>query len=231
MARNIVDLAWPAYDGSPEQAEARDALIDRAIDTAFPRHGVALNDTNLRTLAAAARAARRSQLWAVRLWHEGKARHAREPSAAADLAAWGAGVAARQAGDWVRLVDELLVSVRRYRVVEGNAAGPSWRRRAAQRFAKRCATELGIITPEVLWIRPVEQGGDLVTIGDIAGCAPKSDRSVIFVRSDILTERERLRVVAHEVAHHSGADEGRALAYERAALRRHTAVPLHHAVA
>jgi hypothetical protein len=48
---------------------------------------------------------------------------------------------------------------------------------------------------------------------------------VIFVRVDIRTERDRLRVVAHEVAHHSGADEAAALAYEIAAVRRH--VPHH----
>jgi hypothetical protein len=221
VARSVVDQAWPIYDGSPAQAEAREALVRRAVDAAFPDSGIALSESDVTALSAEATAARRSQVALLRLWREDDARHADEPDETSGLAAWGAGVAARQAGDWVKLVDQLVVSMRRYGIVRGDSAGPPALRRAAQRFARRCAAELSITTPAVHWIRPVDEGGDLVTLGDIAGCAPKHDRSVIFIRADISSHRERLRVVAHEVAHQGGADEYDALAYELEALHRY----------
>lgn len=221
VARSVVDQAWPIYDGSPGQAEARRALVRRAVDAAFPDSGIALTEAEVEVLSAEATAARRSQVALLRLWREDDARHADQPTETSGLTAWGAGVAARQAGDWVKLIDQLVVSLRRYRIVDGVDAGPAALRRTAQRFARRCASELRIATPAVRWIRPVDQGGDLVTLGDIAGCAPKHNRDVIFVRADICSERERLRVVAHEVAHQGGADEYDALAYELEALDRH----------
>jgi hypothetical protein len=221
-ARRVVDQGWAHYEGTNGQAAAaRKALIGRALDAAFPRAGIALTETDVATLTAEVAAARLSHSALLALRHEEAGRHDGDPSPDSHLSVWGAAVAALQAGDWVKLLDRLLVSIRRYEVVEGDAAGPSSRRRAAQRFARRCAAELGIETPEVHWIRPVSLGGHLVTLGDIVGCAPVDDPTVIFVRVDIRTERDRLRVVAHEVAHHSGADEDGALAYEIAAVRRH----------
>jgi hypothetical protein len=222
VARNVVDQAWPIYDGSPAQAAAREALVCRAVQAGFSDSGIALTETDVQVLAAEATAARRSQVALLRLWREGGTPPTDIPAlTTTGLATWGAGVAARQAGDWVKLVDSLVVSLRRYRIVQGTSAGSSALRRNAQRFARRCAAEFAIAAPVVRWIRPVSEGGDLVTLGDIAGCAPKRDSSVIFVRADICSERERLRVVAHEVAHHGGADESDALAYEVEALSRH----------
>jgi hypothetical protein len=227
-ARRVVDHGWSSYEGTNGTAlAARRALIGRAFTTAFPRAGIALAETDVHALTDAVGAARLEHKALLQLRREEAARHDRasvatgDPAATNNMGVWGAAVAALQASDWVKLLDRLLVSVRRYEMVDGAAAGPAARRRAAQRFARRCATELGIETPEIRWIRPVSLGGDLVTLGDIVGCAPTDDRSVIFVRADIRTERDRLRVVAHEVAHHSGADEDAALAYEIAAVRRH----------
>lgn len=220
LAQRVVDESWPMYDGTPSE-QARETLVRQAIETAFPETGITLSPESREILAAAAIAARRSQVALIRLRREDEARLLQRPDGTSLLSAWGAGVAARQARDWVRLVDQLLLSMRRYAVVDGVEAGTPARQRSAQRFARRCAAELGIATPSVNWIRPVSEGGDLVTLGDIAGCVPKNDRSVIFVRSDLRTDRERLRVVAHEVAHHSGADEEAALAYEKVAVRRH----------
>jgi hypothetical protein len=221
-ARSIVDHGWASYEApNGAAAVARRALITRAVDTAFPRAGAALTETDVAVLTAEVAAARRTHSELLQLRREAAATHDDEPSATNHMSVWGAAVAALQAGDWVKLLDRLLVSVRRYELVTGDAAGPAARRRAAQRFARRCATELGIDTPEVRWIRPVSLGGDLVTLGDIVGCAPADDPSVIFVRADIRTDRDRLRVVAHEVAHHGGADEAEALAYEVSAVRRH----------
>ncbi|MGH9209711.1 MAG: hypothetical protein ACRD2C_03415 [Acidimicrobiales bacterium] len=224
VARNVVDQAWPIYDespyeGSPAQAEAREDLIRRAVDAAFPDTGIVLSEADAAALSSEASSARRGQVALLRLWREGSSR--RDASESRGLANWGAGVAARQAGDWVKLIDRLVASMRRYRIVRGAAAGPTAQRRTAQRFARRCAAELSISAPSVRWIRPVDDGGDLVTLGDIAGCAPVFNRSVIYVRADICNERERLRVVAHEVAHHGGATESDALAYEAEALKRH----------
>jgi hypothetical protein len=226
VARSLVDQAWPLYDGSPyeassTQSEAREALVRQVLEEVFPDTGIALGPDDVEALTTEAASARRSQVALLRLWREGGARWGRASSAPHGLAAWGAAVAACQAGDWVKLVDQLVVSMRRYRIVRGPAAGPPARRRAAQRFARRCASHFAISPPSVRWIRPVDEGGDLVTLGDIAGCAPKRDRKVIFVRADICSEREQLRVVAHEVAHQGGADEYDALAFEVEALKRY----------
>ena len=220
-ARSVVDHGWASYEGANGTAvAARRALIGAAFTAAFPRAGIALAESDVAVLTKEVAAARLSHSALLQLRREEAARHDGDP-ANGNMGVWGAAVAALQAGDWVKLLDRLLVSVRRYELVTGAAAGPAARRRAAQRFARRCASELGIDTPEVRWIRPVSLGGDLVTLGDIVGCAPTDDPTVIFVRSDIRTDRDRLRVVAHEVAHHSGADEAEALAYELAAVRRH----------
>ncbi|HEV7760778.1 MAG TPA: hypothetical protein VGO78_17355 [Acidimicrobiales bacterium] len=221
-ARGVVDHGWASYEGTNgAAAAARRALIDRAVTAAFPRAGSALTESDVTVLTAEVASARLNHSALLQLRREEAARHDGDPSATNHMSVWGAAVAALQAGDWVKLLDRLLVSIRRYQLVDGSGAGPAARRRAAQRFARRCAGELGIDTPEVRWIRPVSLGGDLVTLGDIVGCAPTDDPSVIFVRADIRTDRDRLRVVAHEVAHHSGADEAEALAYEVAAVRRH----------
>jgi hypothetical protein len=221
-ARRVVDHGWASYEGANgSAAAARRALIGAAFTAAFPRAGIALGESDVAVLTDEVGSARRNHSALLQLRREEAARHDAAPGSLNNMSVWGAAVAALQAGDWVKLLDRLLVSVRRYELVDGAAAGPANRRRAAQRFARRCATELGIDTPEVRWIRPVSLGGDLVTMGDIVGCAPTDDPSVIFVRADIRTDRDRLRVVAHEVAHHSGADEAEALAYEIAAVRRH----------
>ena len=221
-ARSVVDHGWASYEGANgTAAAARRALIGAAFTAAFPRAGIALAETDVTVLTGEVAAARLNHSALLQLRREEAARHDGDPGATSNMSVWGAAVAALQAGDWVKLLDRLLVSVRRYELVGGAAAGPAARRRAAQRFARRCAAELGIDTPEVRWIRPVSLGGDLMTLGDIVGCAPTDDPTVIFVRSDIRTDRDRLRVVAHEVAHHSGADEAEALAYELAAVRRH----------
>jgi hypothetical protein len=221
-ARRVVDHGWASYEGGNGTATAaRRALIGGAFTAAFPRTGIALAEADVAVLTDEVDAARLSHGALLQLRREEAARHESAADPTSNMSVWGAAVAALQAGDWVKLLDRLLVSVRRYELVTGTAAGPPARRRAAQRFARRCATELGIDTPEVHWIRPVSLGGDLVTMGDIVGCAPTDDPTVIFVRSDIRTDRDRLRVVAHEVAHHSGADEDEALAYEVTAVRRH----------
>jgi hypothetical protein len=221
-ARRVVDHGWASYEGANGTATAaRRALIGAAFAAAFPRAGIALAESDVALLTDEVASARTSHSALLQLRRDEAARHDGDPGANGNMNVWGAAVAALQAGDWVKLLDRLLVSVRRYELVTGAAAGPAARRRAAQRFARRCAAELGIETPEVRWIRPVSLGGDLVTLGDIVGCAPTDDPTVIFVRSDIRTDRDRLRVVAHEVAHHGGADEAEALAYELAAVRRH----------
>lgn len=221
-ARRVVDHGWASYEGvNGSAAAARRALIGDAFAAAFPRTGIALGEADVAVLTQEVGAARLSHSALLQLRREEAARHEGSSNGSNNMSVWGAAVAALQAGDWVKLLDRLLVSVRRYELATGAAAGPPARRRAAQRFARRCAAELGIDTPEVRWIRPVSLGGDLVTLGDIVGCAPTDDPTVIFVRSDIRTDRDRLRVVAHEVAHHSGADEDAARAYEVAALRRH----------
>lgn len=228
-ARRVVDGAWSIYDGSPSESRARAALIHQAAAEVCLRNGLALSESDVKVLTAEGVAARRNQVVLTRLRRENEARHAESADPTTELEAWGANVAARQAGDWLRFVDNLLTSLRRYETVDGDDAGPASRRRAAQRFARRCASELGIPTPTVRWIRPVAQGGEFLTLGEIAGCAPAHDRSVIYVRHDIASDRERLRVVAHEVAHHSGFEEYEALAYERVAVRRNgpRRAPLH----
>jgi hypothetical protein len=228
-ARRVVDGAWSIYDGSPSESRARAALMAKAADAVCLRNGLALTEEDVAALTAEGVAARRNQVMLTRLRRENDARHAATQDASTELEAWGANVAARQAGDWLRFVDNLLTSLCRYETVDGDEAGPASRRRGAQRFARRCASELGIPTPTVRWIRPVPEGGDFLTIGQIAGCAPAHDRSVVYVRNDICSDLERLRVVAHEVAHHCGFEEHEALAYERAAVRRHTPrrMPLH----
>lgn len=228
-ARRVVDGAWSIYDGSPSETRARTALMAQAADEVCLRNGLALTEGDVATLLAEGVAARRNQVALTRLWRENDARHEESPNPTKELEAWGANVAARQAGDWRRFVDSLITSLRRYETVDGDDAGPAARRKAAQRFAKRCAAELGIPTPSVRWIRPVLEGGEFLTLGEIAGCAPAHDRSVIYVRCDIASDRERLKVVAHEVAHHCGFEEYEAIAYERAAVRRNSPrrAPLH----
>jgi hypothetical protein len=220
-ARDVVDQAWGIYDGTPSETRARGALVEEATARAFPRHGVTLSETDVHELATAIVAAHRSQATLTELQHEDEVRQARRGWAADRLSAFGSRVAASQARDWLQLLRRLRASTRRYEIVDGPDVVPTLRQRAVQRFARRCAAELGIATPELGWIRPVNQGGDLVTLGDIAGFASTDERNVIFVRTDISTDRDRLRVVAHEVAHHSGADEQQARAYELIAVRRH----------
>jgi hypothetical protein len=227
-ARNVIDQAWSIYDGSPGEAEQRGQLIGEAVQVAFPAQGVALSTADLETLDGAADDAQRGWVELVRLRRDHDARHAEEPSDDTRLAAWAARVATNQADDWIDVIDRLRRSTRRYQVVQVPEAVPVARHRATQRFARRCAAELGIATPVLSWIRPVPKGdgapdADLVTLGDIAGCASTStgDRTVIFVRSDIRDPDDRLRVVAHEVAHHGGADEQAARDFELTVLRRH----------
>jgi hypothetical protein len=220
-ARVVIDQGWPIYDGTPAEAAARRELIRRAADAAFPSRGVALSEADVQDLAAAAIAARRTRTELDRMRQEDADHAARHPTHATDLAAFGSRVAACQAGDWVRVVDALRASTRRYEVVDGDAAVPAALRRQLERFARRCAAELGITTPALGWIRPVRRGGDIVTLGDIAGFASTHEDAVIFVRTDIVNDRDRFRVVAHEVAHHGGADEHEARAYELIAVRRH----------
>jgi hypothetical protein len=220
-ARRVVDQGWQVYDGSPDERRARRALVQRAVDAGFPSRGIRLTEADVRALAEAAITARRTLAELDRLRQEDEARHARLGTDASRLAAFGSRVAAGQAGDWVRLVDQLRSSTRRYQIVEGDEAAPPARRRTVERFARRCAAELGIATPTLGWIRPVRRGGDVVTLGDVAGFASVNGQAVIFVRTDITSDRDRLRVVAHEVAHHGGADEREARAYELIAVRRH----------
>jgi hypothetical protein len=220
-ARGVIDQGWPAYDGTPAEAAARRELIRRAADAAFPSRGVALSEADVQDLAAAAIAARRTRTELDRMRQEDADHAARHPTRATGLAAFGSRVAAGQAGDWVRLVDELRASTRRYEVVDGDGAVPPGLRRQLERFARRCAADMGIATPALGWIRPVRRGGDIVTLGDIAGFASTHEDAVIFVRTDIVNDRDRFRVVAHEVAHHGGADESEARAYELIAVRRH----------
>jgi hypothetical protein len=220
-ARDVVDQAWAIYDGTPSEARARGALVEEATAAAFPRHGITLSETDVHELATAIVAAHSSQVALAQLQQEDEQRQARRGWAADRLAAFGSRVAASQARDWLRLLRHLRASTRRYEIVDGPDVVSTPRHRAVQRFARRCAAELGIATPDLGWIRPVNRGGDLVTLGDIAGFASTDERNVIFVRTDISSERDRLRVVAHEVAHHSGADEQQARAYELIAVRRH----------
>jgi hypothetical protein len=223
-ARRVVDQAWPIYDGSPSEEVSRSALVGRARVEAFPHHGMALNQGDVQELATAIVAAHRNQLALTHLQREDEVRHAERRTPASELTAFGSRVAASQADDWLRLLRWLHASTRRYEIVDGPEVGPPSRLRAVQRFARRCAAELGIRTPDLGWIRPVNRGGDLVTLGDIAGCASNHDGTAIFVRTDISSDRDRFRVVAHEVAHHGGADEQAARAYELTAVRRHGVV-------
>lgn len=220
-ARGVIDQGWQVYDGSPSEARARRILIQEAADAAFPSRGVALSEADVRELAEAVIAARRTRTELTRMQQEDADHAARRDTPAARLAAFGSRVAASQARDWMRLIDELRSSTRRYEVVDGPDAAPPSRRRSLERFARRCAADLGIATPALGWIRPVRRGGDIVTLGDIAGFASTHDDAVIFVRTDIVNDHDRFRVVAHEVAHHGGADEREARAYELIAVRRH----------
>jgi hypothetical protein len=222
-ARNVIDQSWSVYDRSSSEAEDRHRLIDQAVRAAFPAEGVTLRAADLRTLETTADDGRRSWVELVRLRRDHDTRHAEHPSEATELAAWAARVAVNQADDWIDVLDRLRRRLRRYQIVDGAEAVSPAVHRTTQRFVRRCAAELGIAAPALRWIRPVRPAGDLadladlVTLGDIAGCASLDDlddEPVIFVRCDIRDERDRLRVVAHEVAHHSGADEPAARAFE-----------------
>jgi hypothetical protein len=140
-----------------------------------------------------------------------------------DLATWGANVAAQQADDWMTLLDRLRRNTRQYRIEDAAQVLSPAEHRSVRRFARRCAADLRIATPQLLWIRRVREDGDLVSLGDIAGCAIRQgdDEPLVYVNCDISDVLDRLRVVAHEVAHHGGADEDEARAYEQAAVDRH----------
>jgi hypothetical protein len=236
VARGVLDEGWAVYDLSSEEArnDARDALIRQAIDHSFPAHGMVLSTGDVTLLADEAEDARRSWMALLRLRVDGNGTGTgadAEPAerdgpgdAPDDLAAWGATVAAQQADDWMTLLDRLRRRTRHYRVVDEARAVDAGERKTVRRFVRRCASELRIATPILQWIRPVRDQGDLVSLGDIAGCAIRQngEHPVVYVRCDINDVRDRLRVVAHEVAHHSGADEPTARAYEHLALKRHT---------
>jgi hypothetical protein len=259
VARGVLDEGWGVYELAPDEArdDARDALIGRAIETGFPRHGMLLAPPDLTLLADEADAARRNwmQLLRLRIDGHGQTDGDTVPSPAAptggepvgptttstgtgtstgtstetstgtgtDLATWGANVAAQQADDWMTLLDRLRRHTRHYRIEDPAQALSPAERRSVRRFARRCASDLRIATPQLLWIRRVREDGDLVSLGDIAGCAIRQgdDEPLVYVNCDISDVRDRLRVVAHEVAHHGGADEDEARAYEQAALDRH----------
>lgn len=225
----MLDEGWGAYESSDEEArnDARDALIGQAISAGFPAHGMLLAAPDLTLLDDEAASARRNWMELLRLridgnGGDGDAGGSSEP--VVDLAAWGANVAAQQADDWMTLLDRLRRNTRHYRIVEDDKAVGSTERRTIRRFVRRCASELRIAAPRLLWIRRVRDAGDLVSLGDIAGCAIRQgdDHPLVYVRCDITEMRDRLRVVAHEVAHHGGADEAAARAYELEAVRRHT---------
>lgn len=248
VARGVLDEGWGIYELSSDEArnDARDDLIGQAIGAAFPAHGMLLAPGDLTLLADEADAARRNWMELLRLRIDGNGKGNGDddgptdagedgedgegsadvalPSTDLDLATWGATVAAQQADDWMTLLDRLRRATRHYRIVDDDQAVSATERRAVQRFVRRCASDLRIKSPRLLWIRPVRDDGDLVSLGDIAGCAirQRDEHPLVYVRCDITDDDDRLRVVAHEVAHHGGADEAAARAYEATALRLHT---------
>lgn len=102
---------------------------------------------------------------------------------------------------------------------------------AAVACAEVCADELGVALPGVCWVLPetarhrayAERYGTrdwphLVVDEDVLGAYRRSTGTV-FLRADLGFDR-LLPVVAHELAHHAGADEPEARAYQAEWARR-----------